>query len=443
MVGTSASAVWQFRVPDRNTVRDLSWGSVFDPNGDGFSDVLIGAPAATSGAGAAHIVYGGMAGLGSMLTNLSAAPGGTGLGASTASAGDFNGDGFVDGIVSAPTGTSGLISLFPGGAGGMSTTWRASLSSTTGQGTALSAAGDIDGDGYADFVAGNPSEFSGMGIVWIAFGDPSTTFARPRVSINGPLAGSNFGAAVAADGDVNCDGHPDLVVGAPSDATNTGRVYVYYGNGTAFASATAVTLNAPDPAGRFGSALALGDVNADGCSDLVVGAPAFNSNVGRGYVYLGGGSGILTAPIATLNPSTGSGTPLWAAAVGFGDVNADGYFDVIVGAPGVSTVATYLGNGAALLSLSMMTTSASGGLVGASVSSLSNVNGDGYDDLVAGAPSARAGLVSVVGAVFWQTATGTGFSAATGIYGPDGSNSNFGRSISLFIAPRRRYFFAG
>jgi hypothetical protein len=226
-------------------------------------------------------------------------------------------------------------------------------------------------------------------------------------AIDGPDAGG-FGAAVAAAGDTNGDGFADVIVGAPAQNTNQpGHAYIYYGSATGL-GATPTSIVGPDDAvipdgynGEFGLAVTCaGDVNGDGYSDVLVGAENANQSTGRAYVFHGGGSGVskTAASVMTGHGLNSRGT-FGSAVASAGDVNGDGYSDIIVGGYcDVETVDTngftLCGNGEASLYLGSSsglggTPSAATVFVGPSaVSHLGvavaggDVNGDGFCDVL-------------------------------------------------------------
>src|SRR5204863_318808 len=144
--------------------------------------------------------------------------------------------------------------------------------------------------------------------------------------------------------------------------TNTGRAYVYLGGAGGLATTPATTLTAPDGAGgRYGFSVAsAGDVNGDGFADLVVGAPGVSTNTGRAYVYLGGAGGLATTPATTLTAPDGAGGDFGISVASAGDVNGDGYADLVVGAHRVSTdtgrAYVYLGGASGLATTPSSTT---------------------------------------------------------------------------------------
>ncbi|MFG0315634.1 MAG: integrin alpha, partial [Planctomycetota bacterium JB042] len=325
-------------------------------------------------------------------------------------------------------------------------------------GHAVAAAGDLDNDGFADFVVGFPGDIDGSATVSIPCG------VRGYSGMDGSLVlkvdhtdpTDWYGFAVAAAGDVDQDGHDDLAVGAPNDSIGfsflSGRVYVIAGktgkqlhtiDGTATAeqlgwSLTAVgdldqdglaelAIGAPGAAGtvanagavrvhrgangaawskvlgsvaggRFGSSVALaGDVDQDGGPDLVIGAPFASGGAGTtgmAFVHGATGAGILKVSGAAVDDRFG------AAVAGIGDVNGDGVPDLAAGAPGSDAAA--LDAGAVLLfdgkdgsTILSVPGASAGDAFGQALAAAGDVNADGIPDLLAGAPGgAWAGVVS-------------------------------------------------
>jgi len=113
---------------------------------------------------------------------------------------------------------------------------------------------------------------------------------------------------VAGVGDINGDGYPDVAVGAQGALNFTGKVYLYLGNGLGIAATPNVSLTGPD-AGQFGFSLAgAGDVNGDGFCDLLVGASNVAGGAGRAYVYTGSVTGLPSSPSAVLSTPDGPGS---------------------------------------------------------------------------------------------------------------------------------------
>ena len=237
-------------------------------------------------------------------------------------------------------------------------------------GNSVSSAGDVNGDGFDDFLVGaftsSVVESSG-GVAYVVFGkgiafpslfDLATLDGTNGFRIDGAAAGDEAGTSIASAGDINNDGFADIIIGAPlaevGVAVNAGSSYVIYGSAT-FGSGifdltglsgtdafTIVGLDAGDKAGT--SVGGGGDFNGDGIDDFLIGAPAANGGDGESYVIFGNASGFS----ASVNPSTITGTSgalpgvILAGGTGssggtsiafIGDINGDGRDDVIFGGP--------------------------------------------------------------------------------------------------------------
>jgi hypothetical protein len=165
--------------------------------------------------------------------------------------------------------------------------------------------------------------------------DPLMT--SPVWTAEGDQAGAQFGIAVATAGDVDGDGYSDVLVGAPEfdgGEVGEGRAFVYRGSASGLAAAPAWTAESNQASSRLGAAVsAAGDVNGDGYTDALVGAPAFGNGEtgeGRAYVCHGSAAGLAVAPAWT---SEGDmvGAAFGVSVSTAGDVNGDGFADVIVG----------------------------------------------------------------------------------------------------------------
>ncbi len=434
-VGTTTSPVWELRVGARSASVNASWGTVVDANGDGLADLVVGAGGATSSAGAAYVyVSTGAAGLSTSPTPLT--PTGGAFGSSAASAGDVNGDGYADVVVGAfaLNGNVGAVYVYFGGAGGISTSPDVTITGPGGAngsfGIASASAGDVNGDGYADIIVGASALNSGQGAAYVYPGGPAGTSTTPFTTVmTGPAASSNFGFSVASAGDVNGDGYGDVVVGANGVSSSTGAVYVYLGGVDGIGTLT--TLSGPVTGGNFGiSTWSADDVNGDGYADVVVGARAANSNVGAAYVYLGGNTGLSTSPLPALAGPAGTTGQFGSAVSGAGDVNGDGYGDVVIGAIIGGTAYVYFG-GAALsapTAISNPSPPASGvGWFGCAVAGVGDVNGDGLGDIAVGAQlnDTGAGAAYVYDGVLGSVST----TPTTSLLGPAGTNGGFGKPV--------------
>jgi hypothetical protein len=372
-------------------------------NGDGYSDIITGHYLANNGGpleeGVASIHHGSPTGISpTAATILDGGQASAWFGRSVSGAGDMNGDGYADVIVGAVTFTAGqslegAALLFLGSPTGISTTFyrRFELNQAGANvGESVATAGDVNGDGFSDVIVG-AENFGGalLGGAAIYHGGTEYTASAPTLSWSYGSPNGRAGSSLAHAGDVNGDGYGDLLVAAP-DATASlageGVVHVHYGSTTGPAAAPSVSLPGGQAGGRFGACVSTaGDVNGDGYSDVIIGAPQASGS-GRVAVHHGSAGGLATTPAWSLNGPAGS--ELGASVMTAGDVNSDGYADVIVAAPANDDVRVYLGTAAGLSATPHIsfTPPATGIRFGASVSTAGDVNGDGYSDVIIGAP---------------------------------------------------------
>jgi len=332
-------------------------------------------------------------------------------GRSVASAGDVNGDGFDDVVIGAsrlsPVGgpvDAGAVLVYHGDAAGLpaAPTWTAFGNLyNQGLGESVASAGDVNGDGFDDVIVGASGHSNGEnleGAAALYLGSAAGLGASPAWMVESNSAQAQFGAAVASAGDVNGDGFDDVLVGAPvlnNGQVLEGRAYLYLGSAAGLQLAPAWTAEGNHAGGHFGESVAsAGDINGDGFDDVLIGQPEYDDGqdtVGRALLYLGSALGLQAAPawISQCNEYCRFGASVASA----GDVNADGFDDVVVGAPtygaGVGGFVLYFGSVAGLQTLpdQILISNLVFAQLGASVASAGDVNGDGYDDVIVGAPT--------------------------------------------------------
>ncbi len=450
----------------------FSVASAGDVNGDGYGDVIIGARFYDNGQtdeGAAFVYLG-------LSTGLTTIPGAVTdpspvadwtaesnqdnawFGASVASAGDVNGDGYGDVIVGASSYDNGqrfegAAFVYLGSETGLTSTintgtgpnpvadWTAESNQSNAQfGVSVASAGDVNGDGFGDVIVGASKydndemnegavfvylgSSTGLKIVTSAVAEPSPTVDWRAESNQG---GSWFGSSVASAGDVNGDGFGDVIIGALNYKVakkGEGAVFVYLGSSTGLSTILSsgaepspladwfakgnqgiVPFGGIQTSASFGVSVAsAGDVNGDGYGDVIIGAYGYDNDQideGAAFVYLGSNSGLTSlvnsgsgpSPVADWAENNQTGRFGYSVASA-GDVNGDGLSDVIVGAYGYSNSETSEGAAFVYLGSSTNVNSSAAWLVesnqamalfGISVAGAGDVNGDGYGNVIIGA----------------------------------------------------------
>ncbi len=520
--GSAGMTIFGADIEDRS---GISVGNAGDVNGDGFDDLLIGASLADATgnsrreAGECYVVFGGpmlpstldLANLGSAGITIFGAGTFDFTGNCVSGAGDINGDGFDDLLVgSHHSGVAG--DLLKGKCyvifGGVSLPSTLDLSNPVSAGvtisdagngdfigTSVSGAGDVNGDGFDDIIVGDFGAYqagSGVfatGVSYVIFGAaslPATltvdSLGAAGVTIFGVDFGDASGRSVSNAGDVNGDGFDDLLVGAeradasPNAKTNAGESYVIFGRASfptvlnlGNLGSGGLTIYGADSEDRSGYSVSnAGDVNGDGFDDILIGAYRDDGhatlNADKSYLIFGGAT--LPAAIDLFAPGAAGITILGVDAgdhsgrsvSNAGDVNGDGYDDLLIGAhdaaaagnskpsageayvvfgspslPSIVDLADLNGFGIAILGADM------NDRLGMSASSAGDVDGDGFDDLIIGAPTAYASGNSKIQAGESYVIFGRDFTAAVTHAGGAASQPLTGNSeANVMIGGRGR-----
>ncbi len=372
--------------------------SAGDVNGDGFEDVVVASFRINLNRGKVVVYNGSSSGLDySNPWTVYGENANDYFGFAAASAGDVNGDGFDDLIIGAHgfngggTSGQGKVYIYHGSPTGLGDVSKVILGSAAGEtfGHSVACAGDVNRDGYDDIIVGAPYSNSNTGKMAIYYGSSSGIVESGAVAIPGETTDSFYGFSVAGAGDVNGDGFDDVVVGAYRYGTYSGRIYVYNGSSYGIGASPPIVATGVAAYTYFGAYVAgAGDVNGDGFDDILVGSPWFNGNRGSIWVFNGSSGGMVSNPItiAGLVPMDCYGR----AIAGGGRVDRDGYADIIVGAYGVDSFRgrayVYRGSPSGLETTPIWTAAGedTNQMFGLSIG-FADTNGDGLTDCIVGA----------------------------------------------------------
>ena len=275
-------------------------------------------------------------------------------------AGDINGDGYQDLAVGAPNdddagSDAGAAYVFYGSVTGIDGASEVKIIASDARAAAgfgrVAGAGDVDSDGYADLLATaavSDRRHDAGGAAYIYYGS-ATGLALPREQVlisSDNAARDYFGVGLDGAGDVDADGYSDVVISTPDTdhhGTDSGSAYVFFGSSSGLAISREQQLHASDAqpdAGFGGVSAGAGDLDADGFDDIAVGASGESTAAlyaGAVYVYYGASSGIDPARETKLLASDAARIDVFGVwVVGGGDIDGDGYSDLAVGAPGDS-----------------------------------------------------------------------------------------------------------
>jgi hypothetical protein len=420
--------------------------SAGDLNGDGLADILVGE---ASSVGVFQSV--GTIMLATFPISIS------GASRSFCTAGDVDGDGLSDIVVgdgSYSNGQSleGRLAYYAGRGDGptASPSWSfKAMLETTDLGWSVSSAGDVNGDGIDDFITGAPTlpniaapGEANNGAVFMNFGKvggPTPSFT------DWSFVGSpedQVGVSMASAYDINGDGYGDFVVGATKGPVGNGKALVFYGHANPWSSTSSpnVTLNGTQVGGGFGTTVTAGDFNGDGYADVAVGANFNNgpgnvpTQAGQVFIYLGGPGGLATTPAQTLTGSENN-EHFGSTVVGDADVNGDGYTDLVVGAPDHDVTGQadagalyefHGGTGSTPLTLyQRIDGSSAGWRMGQALARAGDVNGDGFGDIINGMANAAGGFAEVYAGTSGGLAT-----TPLWKHGPIEAGTRFGSAVS-------------
>ncbi|MDB4931083.1 MAG: putative integrin-like protein [Myxococcaceae bacterium] len=430
VTGLAPSAqTWEVRVPARAIDGTAAWGNLLDVNGDGNPDVAVG----ESRSHRVHVYLGTATGVPARPTATIASTDPESSFGRELAAGDFNGDGFADLAVNAPD--SRDLFVYAGGAAGLGAAGARRISPAGAPYSTIAAASDLNHDGYADLVAGYHFCTKGcVGGVDVFFGGPAGLAMTPTTLTYADRF-SDFGERLAAVGRVSPDSPYESIVVLAS-SKGPGAALVYRGTAAGIATTPTQTVRASFQAVQVAAA---DDVDGDGFADVAVLEQNFTGGA-QLLVYRGSATGLAAAALTTVTSDL-----LSASLASVGDVNGDGFAD-LVASDGFAVARVFLGAATGPMTLGPLFSAPVGAdgartyaRFGGATARVGDLNRDGFDDLAIGAPDDGDSVCRGALLVYPGRATFTApFTPSIVLTVPDDACSgNFGGAIASYARPRR------
>ena len=388
-------------------IRHVSTG---DFNGDGFTDLLTGAPLYSNGQtseGIVKLYYGLADGTFQTLpsweyeSNIIS----LNLGDKIANAGDVNNDGYDDILIGCPLydnvqTNEGIVYLFLGAAGVPASTpnWAVESNSSSAEfGSSIAAAGDVNNDGFDDVVIGaHKHTTSGRAFV---YNGGVSGLSLTGTMLNGTGSGSEYGYAVTGGEDINNDGYDDILVSGiwkydVGGFSSAGKIYVYSGAAAGISTTSSWSYSAKQSNAHLGNAVLMADVNVDGKIDIITSAIDYDSlsqtDNGLIFVFLQGASGLPSQP-SQVYFGNQTDQDLGTTLVNLGDINQNGYPDIAIGSPNFEYTSLsegliqVFGGGPEGLNFSttfLISYIEGFAYTGRGLCAAGDTNGDGFDDFI-------------------------------------------------------------